>query len=234
LKVTVKTTYSHEEPGLCAGAPKLTLITPWGRKTLDYLPIVAGSINWGCTSRWIIAYDLHSVPLAIPQFKNNTKVLEIFYNAPTSASGNLQRQEALNRVTDGMVYFLDDDNAMHPMFWEWYAANASLGHVYTFDQLRGPEPQLLRGRNPVLNCIDTAQLLIDTALVGNVSWAAAAGSYDADGKFIQALIAQNRDKHVYVPQVLAYHNFAQHYHANISWTRLHGHTAAISKTTWPC
>jgi hypothetical protein len=216
---------------MCANAPKLTLITPWGRKKFDYLPVVAGSINWGCISQWIIVYDLHKLPVVSPQFKNNSKVLEVFNNAPTSAYGNLQRQEALNRVIDGMVYFLDDDNAMHPMFWQWYATNASLGRVYTFDQLRGKQPQLLRGNKPVKNCIDTAQLLLDKALVGNASWAAGAGQYNADGKFIQALVTQNRDKYTYVPEVLAYHNFAQHYHAGVPWTRLQWHNASISKQT---
>ncbi|KAF6252406.1 hypothetical protein COO60DRAFT_528102 [Scenedesmus sp. NREL 46B-D3] len=227
-------TAEHEVSRLCAGAPKLTLVTPWGRQDNDLLPILLGSIRWECISLWVICYDLDRLRLVGPQFKNNSQVLELFNYAPTSAYGNLQRQEALNKVTDGMVYFLDEDNAMHPKFWQWYAANATLGHVYTFDQLRGPEPSLLRGRNPVPNCIDTAQILFDKALVGNASFGGHPGSDTGDGRFIQTVVAQNRDKHIYVPDVLCYHNFAKHWVAGVPWTRSMSHTANISTVHWDC
>jgi hypothetical protein len=203
--------------------PKLTLITPWGRDKSNYLPTIAASIRWECVGQWVIVYDLHGVPLASPQFADNQKVVEVFLDAPSSRYGNLQRQEAINRVTDGLVYMLDDDNAMHPEFWPWFATNAFLGHIYTFDQMRGSrrnpaQPAILRGSKPTYACIDTAQILFDRALVGNVSWAAAA--YGADGMFIEALVARNRAKHIYVPQILAYHNFAQHHASGAPWTRL--------------
>lgn len=218
--------------GICSRAPNLTLITPWSRNTSEYLHITESSIEWQCISRWIIVYDLHSRRVAAPQFSNNSKVLEIFLNAPASRFGNLQRQEALRHAPGGMVYFLDDDNAMHPRFWKWFAANATLGHVYTFDALRSKEPIFIKGDRPVLNCIDSAQILFDAGLVGNLTWIPHA--YDADGLFIQALVAQNKAKHVYVPEVLAYHNYAQHYLAGHPWTRLESPNASVSNSTWPC
>lgn len=115
------------------------------------------------------------------------------------------------QFSDGPVYMLDDDNCMHPEFWPWFAANASLGHIYTFDQRRGSrrdaaQPAILRGNKPTFAC-DTAQILFDRALAGNVSWVA--DGYGADGMFIEALVAQNRN-----------HNFVQHHASGAPWTRL--------------
>lgn len=197
-----------------------------------YLNITKGSIEWQCIFRWIIVYDLDSLRVATPQFRNNSKVLEIFHYAPTSRFGNQQRQEALRHASGGMVYFLDDDNAMHPRFWKWFAANVTLGRIYTFDALRSTEPILIMGHKPVLNCIDTAQVLFDADLAGNVTWHP--NDYGADGMFIQELVAHNKEKHVYVPEVLAFHNYAQHFVSGDPWTKLDSPNASISKSLWPC
>jgi hypothetical protein len=129
-KHEVDTATTNINNGLCATAPELTLITPWGRNISGYTAIITRSIQWQCVYQWIIVYDLHSQPVATPQFGNNSKVLEIFHNAPASRYGNLQRQEALRHVSSGMVYFLDDENAMHEGFWKWFASIATLGHLH--------------------------------------------------------------------------------------------------------
>lgn len=200
----------------------------------DFLPVINRSMNWDCIGRWIIVYDMHNLKVQTPHFKHNPQVLEVFADSTAGASGNQFRNIALQLVTHGMIYFCDADNAMHPQFWKWYAANASLGHVYTFDQLRaaGANPHLLLGRRPVKNCIDTAQLLVDRALVGNLSWTA--DDYGADGDFISTLVQQHPQAYQYVPEVMAYHNFGRAYVGGAAWTRLPWPNATTAKRVWPC
>ena len=161
-------------------------------------------------------FDSKVLQDVVPFYRNNPKVLEMFHTSP-GLSGNPQRNRAIQLINDGMLYFLDDDNIMNPNFWSWLP-EIRTGHVYTFDQLRGIEPLLLKDDAPKPNCIDTAQYLIDRELIGNTTWQV--DDYGADGPFISSIVKNHKSKHLYIPKVLAFHNFIKSREAGHSWTRL--------------
>ena len=71
-------------------------------------------------------------------FTYDDRVAEYFWEG--KISGNPQRNFALDllREKEGYIYFLDDDNKMHPNFWR-VALPAMLEGGYdlaTFDQVR--------------------------------------------------------------------------------------------------
>ena len=116
--------------------------------------------------------------------------------------GHQIRNLALNIITSGMMCFLDDDNVIHPEFWN-IITGFKLDQIYTFDMIYKNQSILL-GNNPVVGSIDTAQYVFDRSLVGKIRFDTS--QYAADGQFINVLVNQHRDKWVYIPKQAAYYN----------------------------
>ena len=57
-------------------------------------------------------------PVAIPA-RNAYEIPDevIFFHDDKSVVGHAQRNTAIERISGGHVYFLDDDTIMHPDFW---------------------------------------------------------------------------------------------------------------------
>ncbi len=130
------------------------------------------SMQWELLAEWILVYDTAKQHDLESFFADKPKIKEIYFQGP-GVSGNAQRNRGLQQVNDGLVYFLDDDNIVHPHFWE-LATNSWLGHVVTCDQLRDPSlldmvvptREVFKGDQVVLGHIDTAMFVIDRALIG--------------------------------------------------------------------
>lgn len=105
-------------------------------------------------------------------------------------------------VESGMVYFLDDDNIVHPDFWslEFYSS-----FFYTFDQLRDRKnpKNILWGNKVEIGKIDTAMFIVPKSMC--IDWDKTA--YDADGKFIVNIKKENPENHIYIPKIAAYYNY---------------------------
>ena len=186
---------------------ELYIITPVSRFQLkEELMKIARSMHWECVTQWILVYDTSRQHDLEPQFAGDTKVVELYFHAENGAIlGNMQRNKALTKVTQGLVYFLDDDNIMHPHFWD-ILPNIYEGKMTTFDQMRMEDdpPQILNGSEVAVNHIDTGMMVIDRALIGDTQWHPSAGN--ADGYFAAAVVAKHADKHKYIPEVAAYHH----------------------------
>lgn len=184
----------------------LTIITPCSRP--ESLSTLKASINFDRTHTWIIVYDTtRTGGIFTPQF-NHPQIVEIGHvSPPGTCSGNSQRNVGLSRVTQGLVYFLDDDNIVHPRFW-----NIILGfddqHFYTFDQQRWDEfvdapGGIFKGDTPRLRKIDTAQYVVPRSMCG--PWKE--DDYKADGLFIEDIYERFRIKHMYIPVLASYYNY---------------------------
>ena len=94
---------------------KITIITPCCRS--ENLPTLFESIDFNHVEKWIIVYDTSRERSYTWQFVNNPQIIETDCNVEGTA-GHPQRNYGLNYVTSGSVYFLDDDNIIHPDFWK--------------------------------------------------------------------------------------------------------------------
>lgn len=186
---------------------ELYIITPVSRfKLKEDLLKIAVSIRWDCVTQWILVYDTNRQHDLEPLFSESPKVTEIYFHAEEGAGfGNMQRNKGLEKVMQGLVYFLDDDNIMHPHFWD-VLPNITLGHLTTFDEARMEEnpPRELGGMTVAVGCIDTAMYVIDRALIGETRWHL--NAFNADGQFVEQIYNNHTDKHVYIPEVAAYHH----------------------------
>ena len=182
----------------------LYIITPVSRfKRKEDLVRIAVSIRWDCVTQWILVYDTERQHDLEPLFSESPKVTEIFFHAEEGAGfGNMQRNRGIDKVMQGLVYFLDDDNIMHAHFWD-ILPNITLGHITTFDEVRMEDnpPRILTGQSIAVGSIDTAMYVIDRALFGETRWNQSGVA--ADGMFVEQIFGNHSDKHVYIP---AYHN----------------------------
>ena len=113
------------------------------------------------------------------------------------------KQLALNIINEGILYFLDDDNIMHPFFWHLTDYFKS-GHLYTFNLLY-QNGKILYGNNPTPPNIDTSQYVFDRSIVKDIKFEL--NNYAADGIFINTLYENNKSNTFYFNYIAAYYNW---------------------------
>jgi hypothetical protein len=187
---------------------ELTIVTPCYRQ--DNLQKLFESINFDITKRWIIVYDPTKPTILKPIF-NHPQISEfhIEYTEPWSWCGNSQRDYAIEKIESGWIYFLDDDNVMHPGFWDIFSS-VTLPFYYTFDmQNVNSESVQLPGGIIKRCCIDTAMFLVNKEHIKTVKWSSVGDKRLGDYTFINNIReANNLSKlHVYIPKKACYHNY---------------------------
>lgn len=176
----------------------LTIITPSCRP--QFLLKLKESIQFDKIDKWIIVYDT-SRNRSYTKLFNDPKVEEVFCDVVGQA-GHPQRNFGVNMVTDGHIYFLDDDNIIHPDFWN---LKFEPDYFYTFDQLRDKRGSILTGNNIALSRIDTAMFVVPKKMFQGITWDI--GRYDADGIFICQIKARYPNSHRYINTTACYYNF---------------------------
>jgi hypothetical protein len=180
---------------------KLTIITPCCRPV--NLPKLYESINFDSVDKWIIVYDTSKDRSYNRIFTDHPKIIETECDDVGSA-GHPQRNFGLNFVSKGFIYFLDDDNIMHPNFWTVYPGIMNDNRcMYSFD-LENEDGSIKKGDQLFLHVIDTAMVLIHHSIIKGLKW------YKhfvySDGIFITTLYEKNKDVFAYIPTTLCYHN----------------------------
>jgi len=188
----------------------LNIITPCVRKT--NLPVICKSLRSDLTLiRWIIVLDQKELTSQDYELLNKLQetttcsVEMLAEYKKWSVSGNSQRNAGINALKEGYVYFLDDDNIIHPNFWKYYlntvaTGKAFIGHQLLADgQLREAAPHYVKTSH-----IDAAQFCLPLTLIGSNRWKADA--YEADGLFIGYLHHLKYKQFVFVNDIIAYYN----------------------------
>lgn len=177
----------------------LVIITPCSRR--ENLLTIKNNMNFDIISKWYIIYDNRHFDFE--KCFNHDKIVELSCKDEGHV-GHQIREMALQMLRDKpiMVYFLDDDNIVHPNFWN-IIKHFEYGHIYTFDMEYNDE-RILKGNKLVVGNIDTAQYVFDIKLIGNIHFNVQ--EYGADGIFIQELGEQYKDRCVYIPEISAYYN----------------------------
>ncbi len=185
--------------------PKLTIITPCSRP-LNLYSLFA-SIKLDLVHEWIIVFDTKKInPKDVDPTSfifEDKKIRLLDYSGLKGGHGNPQRNFGLKAVSDGLVYFLDDDNIIHPNFWKLLNEMKS-DNFYTFDQQRDKNT-ILKGDKIQVKYIDTAMFVIPRELIGESKWEL--DHYDADGRFLSEIHNKNADKHIYINKIGCYYNY---------------------------
>ncbi len=188
---------------------KITIITPSYRP--ENIIKLKDSIDFNYVHEWIIVYDKTKIEEGFKQFniknkdsecdKDNDelKISEYVYS-DGGICGNSQRNYALQNIKNEntFLYFLDDDNIMHPHFFKLINF-LQKGKIYTFNNCNNLKGNLIK-----VGKIDTAMFLIDNNLCKNIFWKLE--YYDADGRYIEECYNKNKNAHIYVDNDLSYYN----------------------------
>ena len=178
----------------------INIITACSRPT--NLKQLYESIRFEMIDAWYIVYDT-STAGCTKQFEMEPKIIEIECNTK-GVCGHPQINHALNIITEGYIYVLDDDNVMHPNFWK-LVPRFDGENVYTFDILRKPSNRSYRGDKIALTYIDTAQFIVPRNLVGDIRWPEQ--TRGGDYAFISAIKKNHPHKFTYVPGIASYWNY---------------------------
>lgn len=172
------------------------IITPCSRP--NNLAQILDTIPAGCS--WTVVLD-SSVADSV---NINAKVIRSLH---TGNSGNELRNQGMTEILpdqNDWVYFLDDDNLIHP---DWFDAVSShlndefdmlaWGQLNKDGGIRLPPPFRIQ-----LNCIDTASFMVKWKALKNYRWETAA--YDADGRL--AINIASKHKYKTLDQYLCWYN----------------------------
>ena len=176
---------------------KLHIITPCSRP--ENLAEVATSINIPSASyTWHIVFDRpkENVPASlIPP-----KAIAYYHTNPQSKAGNAQRNFILDKLSDGYIYFLDDDTTMHPNLYQ--KVSTLHNDFIHFDQVF-PDGKKRIGGTVKVNHIDTGSVVVDRKIIGNIRFKIE--RYDADG-YLWEQVFRNAQTPVYIPEPLSIYN----------------------------
>jgi len=183
----------------------LYIITPCYRQC--NIPKIYNSINFDKIHKWIIVYDTSNDRKYEKLYENDEKIIEVECN-DEGIYGNPQRNYGMIFADNGFIYFLDDDNIIHPNFWRIIDLLDDDSKFYTFDQLRDIKNEsILHGNTIGVGTIDTAMFIIHTKSIKDTKWKIY--EYAADGYFICDILNNNIDSHEYINTVGCYYNFLQ-------------------------
>lgn len=168
------------------------------------------SINFSKVYKWHIVYDTTKIPKQqiwrIPYDSIEQHAVDGSFKK--SCAGHEQRNFGMSLVKKGYVYFLDDDNIIHPNFFTEINFKDP-GKIFTFDQqvCYSNNDTNIRLGNRLSAChIDMAQYCFDVG-VNSTKLQFESSKYIADGIFIEKLYAAQKQSHVYIPKVCSYYNY---------------------------
>ena len=187
----------------------VSIITPCGTPAcISNLLAVRNSIRFDFVWTWIVVFGGFEPGESFTRHILPHDKIEYVLAPHDNSSGNALRNAGLAHLqsrqradTDqaNYVYYLDDDNVVHPRFWDVVPTQIAVSGqapVITFEQCRSGT--ILKGRCKV-SYIDTAQFLV----AKNISsrWGM---SYDADGQYVVSKCKAHRTHHI--PRPLACYN----------------------------
>ena len=92
---------------------KLSIITPCCRP--ENLCKIYDSIRFQDIDKWFIVYDTTKDRSYTHRYVGHPNIIEVDCSDP-GVTGNPQRNLGISMVKDGFLFFLDDDNIIHPDF----------------------------------------------------------------------------------------------------------------------
>lgn len=192
---------------------KLNIITPCSRP--QNLSLLLESIQIANNDQfditWYIIFDASEIPKldpALNQAYSNLIIKLDKIKNHNSVAGNCQRNLALDQISGGFVYFLDDDNLMHPDLLN-IATNLIKIHgeeiIIVGKQLLSNGHVRNIGSHLIIpGSIDIAQVFLHRNLIGNKKWPLP--YYNADGRFLENIHLVNYLKFIFIERVIAYYN----------------------------
>lgn len=187
---------------------KLSIITPFSRKA-EYLNTIndhLGKLSSIITIEWFIIYQ-HDLENEIEEWNiksskyENLTVKTVKGKTDVSYYGNSYRNQGIELVEDSWdnwVYFIDDDNTIHPNFGDITPLFEVLEeNVLFFGQINPDQTIRLIPTEIKVGNIDTAMFITRAKTLKKYTWKEE--HYTADGILAEELYANEKCKIIYTP-----------------------------------
>jgi glycosyltransferase involved in cell wall biosynthesis len=169
--------------------------------------------------KWYIVFDTNfvkEISVEIIQLLNDPRIIQKYQQSINGDHGHQSINKCLDEITNGWVYVLDDDNLIHPNFYDKLSDTISSNPEFSgfiFNQkiggidFTGQDVRYGAHENVQVSKIDMAQFVLNKSLIGEKRLVM--GQYVADGIFIQDLYNSNIDKFFFIDEILCYYNYFQ-------------------------
>lgn len=144
--------------------------------------ISVAALNAGCDIKWYWKFDMQK----------------------TAIGGHRIKNELLNQIEEGWVWFLDDDTVAHPDILSSLRGAAENGYDALVVSQSRPDLSILKAcqKNCVRNKIDIGQAIIQRHIIGESKMSEEL--YNGDGIFLEEVMP--RANVLYLDKVLSLHN----------------------------
>jgi glycosyltransferase involved in cell wall biosynthesis/predicted O-methyltransferase YrrM len=198
---TQETCWVYEKPFVNDQSSKVFIITPSRRPFNTQL--ISNTIPQEC--EWVVVFDKtvkneYSIKNAITIKSNETG----FWGNPNRNIGLEYIKEHLNPSDNDWIYILDDDNILHPNWWNDIKSHLNDdAAIITWGQLwSNGEPRTEPTDTPKIATIDTSQYMVRWSVAKNLRFE---NIYEADGTYAEEAAKQGSVKKL--NQYLGYYNF---------------------------
>lgn len=148
--------------------------------------------------RWIVVFDSEELP---PQHLIPKKCEAYAHKNPKSISGNDQRNYAIDKVTEGYLYFNDDDTIIHKDLWKTVK---DLDYDFISFPQEWPNKTIrLEGKQVGVNFTDSHNFMVKYEVAKDVRWRL--DIYAADGIFAYDTAIKSKTL-AHIPVVLSTYN----------------------------
>ena len=165
--------------------------------------------------KWWVIFDTRIVKDIDAEFLSELQLsggVALYYKGIDVDHGHTLLSKTLDKVDDGFVYFLDDDNILHENFYTklyseiknnpnksgFIFSQKVSGKDFTGLDVREAKPENCRVQH-----IDMAQFVLHRELIGDNRFKP--NDYKADGYFIEHIYNMNKDKFYFISDILCYY-----------------------------
>ena len=189
----------------------LNIITPVSRPA--NIPKISESIKAAMVPEiqieWWLVYDASALPSELPQTTCHFMAVASIVDGKTvSVAGNGQRNSAIDKITDGWVYFLDDDTTLHPRLIKAVAPMLSgipgCNIAFNQDWPDGKPRCTISPSHMHQGTVDTGQVVLARSAIGVLRESAAL--YHSDGPFIEAVFRAHPSSFIFLNETLSVYN----------------------------
>jgi len=168
--------------------------------------------------KWWVVFDTRVIRDVDAEFLADLQKLggePLFFNGDDGDFGHTLLSKTIDRISEGFIHFVDDDNILHENFWNvmfeqikqypekkgFIVSQKIGGKDWTGLDVREAKPENTRVQH-----IDMAQFIIRKDLYGD-KYRFVKGDYKADGYLIEKIYKENPDEFVFIDQELCYYNW---------------------------
>jgi glycosyltransferase involved in cell wall biosynthesis len=172
--------------------------------------------NENFSIKWFVLFDLTNmsdIPSEVLIFLKDKAEIR-FYESEPNDFGHDMINKTIDEIHSGLIYILDDDNIIHPNFFnllnDWFSNHPEKDGLIFSQKIggidfTGLDVREAREENVQVSKIDMAQFCLKRELVSNYRFPK--GYYVGDGMFIEKLFNENKDRFLIVEDIGCYYNF---------------------------